>query len=163
MTFYSFVSFHRHWKDISRSPAHCREWGNSESASPGGPQEFLDWLAQQWKQDPSSTPQTSTESFIGHHPKWHPDLVLLSQTPQRHVREEKHQHSVRLLEALQMPSEALFCRLWCERYWVLLRVCQMPTPQLLPDQTHAHNEVLLSSSIDHAHVPVREEFRETLV
>ena len=31
MTFYSFLSL-----SISRSPAHCREWGNSGSASPGG-------------------------------------------------------------------------------------------------------------------------------
>ena len=28
------------------------------------PQEFLDGLSQQWKQDPSNTPQTSTEPFM---------------------------------------------------------------------------------------------------
>ena len=39
-----------------------------------------------------------------------------NKTLRRHVREERHQYSVRLLGVLQMPSQALFCQLWCERH-----------------------------------------------
>ena len=41
------------------------------------PQEFLDGLAQQWKQDPSSTPQTSTQPFMNPSPPTRSDIQIL--------------------------------------------------------------------------------------
>ena len=41
------------------------------------PQEFLDGLSQQWKQDPSSTPQISTEPFMNPPPPTRSDTQIL--------------------------------------------------------------------------------------
>ena len=56
-----------------------------------------------------------------------------------------------------------FCQLWCGQCRVLVGLSQMSTPELLPGLTYAHYEVLLPSSIDHVHVPVREKSRETVI
>ena len=45
------------------------------------PQEFLDGLAQQWKQNPSSTPQTSTELFMNPSPPTRSDTQILYSCP----------------------------------------------------------------------------------
>ena len=44
-------------------------------------QEFLDGLAQQWKQDPSSIPQTSTEPFMNPSPSTRSDIQILYSCP----------------------------------------------------------------------------------
>ena len=45
------------------------------------PQEFLDGLSQQWKQDPSNTPQTSTEPFVNPPPPTRSDTQILYSCP----------------------------------------------------------------------------------
>ena len=45
------------------------------------PQEFLDGLSQQWKQDPSNTPQTSTEPFMNPPPPTQSDTQILYSCP----------------------------------------------------------------------------------
>ena len=45
------------------------------------PDAFLDELAQQWKQDPSNTPQTSTEPFMNPQPPTRSDTQILYSCP----------------------------------------------------------------------------------
>ena len=45
------------------------------------PDAFLDELAQQWKQDPSNTPQTSTEPFMNPPPPTRSDTQILYSCP----------------------------------------------------------------------------------
>ena len=124
-----------------------------------GPSVFLDRLARQWKQDPSSfrkpeffrnsSSLTRGSTEILYSCPVHPNDTLLTK--------QRDQHSVRPLEVLQVPRPKLFCQLWCGQCRTLLRVCQTSTPRLLPGQIHARHEVLLPSSINHVQVSFREE------
>ena len=128
------------------------------------PQEFLDGLAQQWKQDPSSTLQTSAEPFMNLPPPTRSDTQILYSCP-RHPNDTLEKKNTNTQygywEYYKCPLKHRLVS--CDVNDIEYRVCQMSTPRLLPDQTHAHYEVLLPSSIDHVHVPVREESRETVL
>ena len=125
------------------------------------PDAFLDELAQQWHPLPPSTPQTSTAPFRNPSPPPQGSKEIMYS--ERYFTKERDQHSVRPLGVLQMPCPKLLCQLWCGQSRVLLRLSQTSTSQLLSVQTRAHHGVLLQSSIDHVHVPVREESREIIL